>query len=70
MAVLTIKAGNKDIKSKKKTFADNIVHNIVRLFDDWANFAFAKWSKSRLVAINCYIQITTGVAERFKTLGS
>ena len=38
--LLTIKDVNKDIKSTKNIFADNHVHNILRIFDDWASFSF------------------------------
>ena len=38
MILLTIKAVNKDIKTKEN-FSDNHVHNILRLFDDWLNFS-------------------------------
>ena len=45
MTVLTIKAVNKDINSKKKV--DNDVHNNLRLFDSWVNLSFTTSETNR-----------------------
>ena len=45
--LLTMKADNKDIKSKRN-FPDNHVHNILRLLDGRVNFPFTTSETKRV----------------------
>ena len=58
----------KDIKSKRN-FADNKVHNILRLSDGWANFPFTTSERKEvcLLIINWNIRVASRVAGQLKT---